>query len=55
HRDIKLSNILLALSGRVQLIDFSISWKEEEDLDAKKNDLRSRPYRAPELLFGPRS
>jgi cyclin-dependent kinase 8/11 len=26
------------LSGRVQLIDFGISWKEGEDLAAKKND-----------------
>jgi len=39
YRDIKPSNILLALSGRVQLIDFGISWKEGEDLASKRDDL----------------
>jgi cyclin-dependent kinase 8/11 len=67
HRDIKPSNILLTLSGRIQLIDFGVSWKEGEDLAAKKNDLwietpekmyfevSTGQYRAPELLFGPRN
>ncbi|KAG1801882.1 hypothetical protein EV424DRAFT_397289 [Suillus variegatus] len=59
--------MLLTSSGRVQLIDFGISWKEGEDLAAKKNDLwvetpekmyfevSTGPYRAPELLFVPRN
>ncbi len=39
HRDIKPSNVLLAKTGRVQLIDFGIAWKEGESESNKNADL----------------
>ena len=48
HIGISNRNIPLTLSGRVQLIDFGISWKEGEDLDSKRDDLWPE---APEKMY----
>ncbi|TDL26417.1 kinase-like protein [Rickenella mellea] len=66
HRDVKPHNILLTLTGRVQLIDFGIAWQDvpiavsSKDLWPEENskmycDVATGPFRAPELLFGPSS
>ncbi|KAI0319547.1 kinase-like domain-containing protein [Amylostereum chailletii] len=67
HRDIKPSNILLDLDCTVKLIDFGVSYRDDEPEADKGGDVwpenngkmyfevGSGPYRAPELLFGPRS
>ncbi|KAL4070341.1 kinase-like protein [Scleroderma citrinum] len=67
HRDIKPSNILLSATGCIKLVDFGTAWKIDESESTREGDLwpehdgtmffevSTGPYRAPELLFGPRS
>ncbi|EIW87347.1 kinase-like protein [Coniophora puteana RWD-64-598 SS2] len=67
HRDVKPHNIMMDANGKVVLIDFGIAYPEDEDASAKGSDLwpetkdkmyfevSTGPYRAPELLFGPRT
>ncbi|KAI6011970.1 kinase-like protein, partial [Pisolithus microcarpus] len=67
HRDIKPGNILVSATGCVQFIDFGMSWKQDDDEHTTAGDVwpeqphdmhydvTTRYYRAPELLFQPRS
>ncbi|KAI0034344.1 kinase-like domain-containing protein, partial [Vararia minispora EC-137] len=66
HRDLKPTNMLVDSSGSLKLIDFGIAYREVDTEDERRRDtwpegkadmyfeVGSGPYRAPELLFGPR-
>ncbi|KAI0714785.1 kinase-like protein [Earliella scabrosa] len=60
HRDVKPRNLLLTQDGCIKLVDFGVSWSEQQDERDLWPEPRGRmcfdvatgPYRAPELLFG---
>ncbi|GAA5851169.1 hypothetical protein JCM8547_004153 [Rhodosporidiobolus lusitaniae] len=56
HRDICPNNVVLSRTGRAVLIDFGIAVEEGDEKEGEMHfEVGTGSYRAPELLFGPRT
>ncbi|KAF3348271.1 hypothetical protein VD0002_g797 [Verticillium dahliae] len=52
HRDIKPNNLLIAADGDIKLADFGLARSFADPLQLMSNQVITRWYRPPELLFG---
>lgn len=50
HRDIKPTNILISISGKVKICDFGISCKNEDNENKSSHNVGTMSYMAPERL-----
>lgn len=54
HRDLKPSNLLIATNGQLRLADFGLAREHGSPNRSMSNEVVTRWYRAPELMFGAR-